>query len=169
MQTKTKIIVSSITIIILTVVVVVFYRSKIDVPTTEQNLAPVVAQDQLQDESNKVQVPERTEFNTDVPTDFPTDIPLEKEAKVEQSYGLSYDGQKQLSIVFLSSKAVKDNFTLYTDFLSEQGWSVTNKYESEKLASLYGTKENNEINVTVNENITSASGKSLVSISVLKK
>ena len=111
----------------------------------------------------------KTDFGTNVPVDFPTNIPLEKGAKVEQSYGLSYEGQKQLSIVFLSTKTVKENYTLYADFLKNQGWNVSNKYESIKLSSLYGTKESNDINVTISENTSATSAKSQVSISVLEK
>lgn len=112
--------------------------------------------------------PQKTDFGTSTPTDFPIDIPTEKGAKIEQSYSLNYSGQKQLTIVFPSTKTVKENYTLYADFLKKQKWIVSNKYESEKLSSLYGTKESNDINVTLSEN-TTVGLKSQVSISVLKK
>lgn len=113
--------------------------------------------------------PEKTDFGAKVPTDFPTDIPIDKGAAVQQSYGLNYIGQKQLSIVFLSTKTVKENYSLYSDFLKKQKWNILNTYESAKLSSLYGTKESNDINVTISENTSSASIKSQVSISVMKK
>lgn len=113
--------------------------------------------------------PEKTDFGASVPTDFPTDIPLEQGVKVEQSYGLNYVGQKQLTIVFLSVKTVKENLSLYADFLKKQNWIISNKYESAELSSLYGTKENNDINVTISENTLSISIQSRVSISILKK
>lgn len=113
--------------------------------------------------------PKRTDFGTKMPTDFPTDIPVEKGVKVEQSYSLNYVGQKQLTIVFLSTKTVKENYALYADFLKKQNWSISNKYESTKLSSLYGTKESNDINITISENTTASTTKSQVSISVLKK
>lgn len=111
---------------------------------------------------------QRVDFGTNVPEDFPTDIPIETGSNVEQSYGLSYVGQKQLTIVFLSTKTVAENYTLYTDFLKEPDWIVSNKYESPTLSSLYGTKENNDINITISED-TETGSKSQVSISVLKK
>ncbi len=107
------------------------------------------------------QEPQKTDFGSSLPVDFPTDIPTESGVKVEQSYGLNYAGQKQLTIVFASAKTVEENYALYDDFLTKQGWLISNKHEGQELASLYGTKENNEINVTISE--------TRVSISVLKK
>lgn len=116
------------------------------------------------------QEPVKTDFGTSAPADFPTDIPIEKGAKVEQSYGLNYAGQKQLTIVFLSNKTVKENYILYSNFLEKQNWIISNKYESAKISSLYGVKENNDINVTISESVaTDATSKSNVSISILKK
>ncbi len=119
--------------------------------------------------STTTQEPVRTDFGTDVPADFPADIPIEDGAQAEQSYSLNYAGQKQLTIVFLSTKMVKENYVLYADLLAKQGWNVSNKYESPKLFSLYGMKESNDINVTISENTSATSTKSQVSISVLKK
>lgn len=111
---------------------------------------------------------QKTDFGANMPTDFPADIPVEKGIKFEQSYSLNYVGQKQLTIVFLSTKTVKENYSLYADFLKKQNWLILNKYESAKLSSLYGTKASNDINVTISED-TTTSAKSQVSISVLKK
>lgn len=113
--------------------------------------------------------PQLTDFATKMPTDFPTDIPVEKGIKFEQSYSLNYVGQKQLTIVFLSAKTVKENYTLYADFLKKQDWVIFNKYESIKLSSLYGTKNKEDINVTISANTSNAYAKSQVSISILKK
>lgn len=119
--------------------------------------------------AEKQNEPKRTDFGTKIPTDFPTDIPIEKGVKVEQSYSLNYVGQKQLTIVFLSTKTVKENYAIYADFLKKQNWSISNKYESTKISSLYSIKDSNEINITISNNTSAASTKSQVSISVLKK
>jgi len=115
------------------------------------------------------QEPQKIEFGTKIPTDFPTDIPVEQGVTVEQSYSLNYVGQKQLTIVFPSSKTVEENYALYADFLKNKNWNISNKYESMKVSSLYGTKESNDINVTISDNTSNPSVKSQVSISVLKK
>ena len=113
--------------------------------------------------------PQRTEFGTNMPTDFPADVPVEKEAKVEQSYNLKYVGQSQSTIVFFSTKTVKENYSLYGDQLKSQKWNIVNKYESTSISSLYATRENEEINITISGNISAPTIKSQVSISFLKK
>ncbi len=112
--------------------------------------------------------PTKTDFGENLPIDFPTNIPVESGVKVNQSYSLDYIGQKQLTIVFPSTKTIKQNYDLYTDFLKKDNWAVSNKYESITISSLYGTKERNDINVTISAG-TGTSTKSQVSISVLKK
>lgn len=113
--------------------------------------------------------PVKTDFGVKAPTDFPTDIPIEEGVKAEQSYSLNYVGQKQLTIVFLSAKTVKENYARYADYFAKAGWSVSNTYESPKLSSLYGTKGSDDLNVTISEKSSDAAVKSQVSISVLKK
>lgn len=105
--------------------------------------------------------PVKTDFGNKKPTDFPTNIPIEQNATTTQSYNLDYGTQKQLSIVFSTKKTIKQNYTLYADFLKKDGWNVINKYENANVSSLYATKENNDINITIS--------KGQVSISVLKK
>ena len=145
-------------VVIIAIAVFAIYKQKGDevvVPVAEQKVATSTA-------------PQKTEFGINKPADFPTDIPVEKGIKFEQSYSLDYKGQKQLTIVFLSAKTVKENYALYTDFLKEKNWNISKKYEGPKVSSLYGTKENSDINVTISGN-TTAGSKSQVSISVLKK
>jgi hypothetical protein len=131
--------------------------------------------------------PTKTEFADRFPTDFPSDIPIEKDVKFTQSYSLDYPGQKQLSIVFPSTKTVKENYDLYKDFLEKQGWNISNKGENTNLSFLYATKENMEMNVTITDSTMlppnvipsdadpsqeekpTPSSKSQVSVSVLRK
>jgi hypothetical protein len=107
----------------------------------------------------------RTDFGTTVPDDFPTTIPLEAGVVMNQSYSLDYPGQKQLTAVFLSKKTMKENYTLYADFLKKDQWTITNPYEGKTLSSLYALKGKNEMNIT----ISAGEAGSEVSISVLKK
>jgi len=112
--------------------------------------------------------PAKTDFVNKAPIDFPANIPVEQGAKITQGYSLDYPGQKQLTMVFSSTKTMKENYTLYADFLRQDGWTVSNKYESATVSSLYGKKENNEINITINTG-ASAPAQSQVIISVLNK
>ena len=114
--------------------------------------------------------PEKTDFGTSLPADFPANMPLEKGITVEQSYRLNYEGQNQFSLVFLSDKSVAENYATYGTFLEKEKWNISNKYQSKNLASLYGSKESHDINVTISEHMqASSSAESKVSISVLKK
>ena len=150
--------------VILVAVIIVFqYKQQNNDQSQSQETAQATKQ------TEPVSEPRKTDFGANMPTDFPTDIPVENGVKVEQSYRLDYAGQKQLTIVFLSDKTVEENYSLYADFLKKQGWTVSNKYESPALSSLYGTKESNDINVTISEGATIPEVKSQVSISVLKK
>lgn len=115
------------------------------------------------------QGPPRTDFGTSAPPDFPANIPVESDAKINQSYSLDYTGQKQLTIVFLSAKTVEENHSLYTDFLKNQNWDISNTYSTSSLSSLYGTKENYDINVTISKDSSNTTVESQISISVLKK
>jgi hypothetical protein len=169
MKTTTKIVISAITIFIITIVVVLFYRSKINSNSILQNSSSTNVQKEDASQAVQEKEPKKTDFGTNLPTDFIKEIPIEDGAKVQQSYGLDYETQKQLSIVFLSSKTVKENYVIYSDFFKKQNWNISNKYESDKLSSLYITKENNNINVTITENTLNSSVKSQVSISILKK
>ncbi len=142
-------------IVLVSIILVVYFYSTSKKQAPAPITAPVVVA--------PVNIPEpvKTDFGEKLPVDFPTNIPIEKGAKVNQSYSLDYTGQEQLTIVFPSVKTIKQNYDLYTAFLKKDGWTVSNKYESENVSSLYGTKENNDINITIT--------KEQVSISVLTK
>lgn len=152
--------------LIITVLLIVFVLTVLIV--SQKRNTPPQPVTQTEQISPIPQEPKKTDFSTSIPTDFPTDIPLEKGIKIEQSYSLNYTDQKQLTVVFPSTKTVKENYTLYTDFLKEQEWNISNKYESEDISSLYGMKEYSEINITISNNISTTT-KSIVSISILKK
>src|SRR3990167_221186 len=115
----------------------------------------------------KVYKPAKTDFGNKIPPDFIQEIPIEKKAKIEQSYSFDYSGQKQLTIVFESEKTIEQNRKIYSDFLANNQWSVVNNYFDKKIASLYGLKENKEINVTIS--FDELAKKTNVSISILEK
>ncbi len=142
-----------------------FYFNPVKPPLVEQ--VPVTSI--ITPEASTNPEPVKTDFENENPTDFPTNIPVEQGVKVNQSYSLDYAGQKQLSIVFPSVKTIKQNYTLYADFLNKDGWVVVNKYESATVSSMYGAKGNNDINITINEGASVTPAKSQVSISVLTK
>ena len=83
-------------------IAITFVMYKQSVKDVEQPIAEQtpIAQEEVQ----------KTDFGSELPSDFPTDIPTEEGVEVEQSYSLNYEGQKQLTIVFPSTKTVKNYF-----------------------------------------------------------
>jgi len=113
---------------------------------------------------NRVQSQESSPFQTtknELPPDFPSNIPIENGSKMTQGDSKDYGDQKQLTIVFNTAKTIEQNFTLYSDFLGGDGWSMRNKYKDKNIASLYGTKQGSNINITISTE--------QVSIAILKK
>ncbi len=113
--------------------------------------------------------PQRTDFGMNLPVGFPIDIPIEKDVQFTQSYSLDYPGQRQLSIVFLSTKTVKENFDLYKNYAEKDGWNTSSNGEKLEIAFVYATKERMEMNVMVNKDTSTPVSKSQVSISILRK
>lgn len=135
---------------------------QLEVQNTEVEAVP----QELQESFPK---PTKTEFATTTPEGFVSDVPLEEGIFFEQSYSFEYPEQKQLSVVFYSSKSAKENFDLYVNYIQENNWMTLNTYESEKLFSLYAVRENNNLNVTISDESTEMFMRSEVSISVLVK
>lgn len=119
----------------------------------------------------------KIEYSKTTPPNFLKDLPLPSGVSFDQSYGLQYASQTQLTIVFSSPQTVEENFTLYKDFLRKQSWwfSDKDKFESKKLSSVYAHNMNQEINITVSEIALKGTPtstppmKSQVSISLLKR
>lgn len=114
-------------------------------------------------------VPQKTEFGAQLPAGFLANIPLEAKIALTQSYGLDYGTQKQLTAVFDSSKTVTQNYTIYEKFLKTDDWTLQNVHQEQHIASLYGTKENSDINITISDFYATSTVKSQVSISILDK
>lgn len=120
----------------------------------------------------------KKDFKNVIPNDFLQNIPLPKDVTLEQSYGLQYASKTQSTIVFKSPKTVKENYTLYENFLLEkQEWWFSDKMkvQTQKLSSIYSHGVTHDINITITEitdQATTTSNKPLlsqVSISLLKR
>ncbi len=156
MENKKEIVVG--VIILGAIILAVYFYST----TKKQAQAPVVVVPVSTPE------PKRTDFGTKAPADFPTNIPVEQGAKITSGYSLEYPNQKQLTIVFSSTKTIKQNYDLYTEFLKRDSWTVSNVLESATISALFGKKWDNDINITISAGANATKG-SQISISVLKK
>ena len=122
-------------------------------------------------------IPEKTEFNGVTPPGLLAEIPIEKGAILSQSYIKEYQNQTQMSVVFPSQKTLSENYALYETFLRSEGWEVVRNLQGEKRSSLYGTKENYRIDITIiNGRVsgtlattTVSAAESYILISLLKK
>jgi hypothetical protein len=103
-------------------------------------------------------------FGTNLPPYFPTGIPIENGVILEQSYGFYYAGQKQVTVVFASTKTVEDNFSLYSTFFTKNGWVTSNQYIANGISTMYVTKGNTELNLVIS---SSTLNKTQVSLSLL--
>ncbi len=109
--------------------------------------------------------PKKTEYGTVAPQDFPQDFLSEVNTPLEQSYMLEYPSQKQQTIVFESTKSLEENQRIYTEYLHNNGWSITTNSFDEKTIFFYAIKESTELSILVFFDESVAKNK--VSISVL--
>ena len=110
------------------------------------------------------------QYGKEVSQDFPATIPLEHAVQILESYSKDQNGQKQVTTVFSSFQRIKENIESYTFFLKKNNWAIVNTLDETNVASVYASRENDEINITVTPNrggdpLTH----SVVSISVLNK
>jgi len=109
----------------------------------------------------------RTEVPIDeVPAGFPADLPIEQGAAITSNFSAqASDGRIQDTRAFESAKTVKQNFTLYSDFLTQNGWTITTSSETEMLSSIFATKDSGELAVNISKNILT--GKVVVDLSFI--
>ncbi len=111
----------------------------------------------------------KTDFGTSVPSDFSSVIITDKGTKIDQSYSLDFAGHNQLTIVVLSTKIIKENYTLYADFFEKQNWVILRKYENSEMYSFYATKNGDNVNVEIIKNMSDASFPSKITVTLFKK
>lgn len=99
-----------------------------------------------------------------LPESFPENLPLYGKEKIIDSYNASYQvpgknqAAKQASVVFKSSKSMKENYDYYANWAKENGWNIVNKADNEMLKFVYLRKNNNEdINITITKDKVSIS------------
>ena len=99
-------------------------------------------------------------------TDLPADLPVENSAGFEQNYHLQYLKAKQGTVVFRSTKTMKENYALYLDYLKTHDWSVVNTYQGDTVSSLYAATSTKTMNITISTDTTKGAAGSQVSVSI---
>lgn len=103
-----------------------------------------------------------------IPLEFSQEVTLPKGISLEQGYVLQYPTQKQITVVFASTKSMQENYLYYSGFLTKENWDMFNNYQGDTVSSLYANKGNVDINITVSKTIATST-KASVSISIFGK
>lgn len=116
-------------------------------------------------EQPQLAAPEKTNVDySKLPEKFPASIPIESGAKITQNFNASSpDGNFQSTRAFETKETLAANLKLYTEFLKKDGWEIKATIDKPDLKMVFGQKDTEGIQVTMNEN--SITKKKTVSIS----
>lgn len=128
------------TVIIATVIAVAFVYFFLAILRTKSNrsLGPII----------------KTEIDRNqAPTGFPKELPIESGAVIVQNYeAQAPTGQHQATRVFESKKTVAQNYKLYLDYLTKNGWQIKAKTESPALSSIFAVKADGFLTINISKN-----------------
>lgn len=109
---------------------------------------------------SKTEVPQNK-----LPDKFPVNVPEEEGAEISQNYNASaVDGSFQATREFVTKKSLAENLTIYTEYLKRDGWIVKSTIDGKSYKMVSGSKDKQEIQVSIGEN--SATNIKTVSISL---
>ncbi len=92
-------------------------------------------------------------YDNVLPPGFPASIPVTSSSSLTQSYSKEYSNKMyQTSRVSTSSKTVYENFSYYEEFLRTDGWKIITSQKDENKSILFGTKENDHLEVIIRRN-----------------
>ncbi|QQS22838.1 hypothetical protein IPM19_04405 [bacterium] len=120
------------------------------------------------------QVPSVQKTNVDfakLPDKFPEDIPLETDAKITQNYNSTTpEGHFQATRTFETQLTLAENYGIYEKFLKDNGWTIIATTNDPGYKMIAGSKDKQNIQVTIDENKGSSKTKTVsISYSELKK
>ncbi len=98
-----------------------------------------------------------------IPPSFPTDLPLEQgillenkvsENQVPNTGTFEVNAETQSVRKFLSAKSLEENFALYENYFTQQGWEVVNRLDEPDIKVLMAKKSGLEklLKVTISKN-----------------
>lgn len=102
---------------------------------------------------------------TQLPSGFPADMPLEKDAKIDQNFNATAEGKTQATRKFVSQKTLKENFDIYKDWLTKNGWTIIATLDVEEVKSIGAQKGADSVNISITKDPVSK--KAVVDISYL--
>jgi galactitol-specific phosphotransferase system IIB component len=104
--------------------------------------------------------------SAEVPQGLPDNIPWESDATVLQNFTAkdSATGKTQSTRVYVSSKTLDANFTIYQKYLQDNGWTVNSTVNQPAVKNLSATKSGARLDITIAKN---AQGQVSVNVSYL--
>lgn len=154
MTPKTKIIISLAVLVILVLAWFAFgHNSKIgnkagNNPSTQTSSSTEPTSSQTPLNVTKTEVPKNQ-----APQGFPADIPIEKGATITQNYNATADnGLVQATRTFITKQTLDQNFTIYSNYLKNAGWSITNTLNLSTTKVLSAKKGDANLQITISTN-----------------
>lgn len=100
-----------------------------------------------------------------VPDGYFGDLPVQGDARVIKNYQSDiFGGGKQTVRIFVSKKNLVENYNLYKNFFTQNGWEIRTDNIGENAAYLEGFAKAKEFTVQITQ-----SGETQVNLSILEK
>lgn len=123
----------------ITLIVAMFSKDKTVQPVEEKVESPI---------ESKTEVPQDK-----LPEKFPVDVPVEAGAEISQNYNAAAtDGSIQATREFVTKKSLADNLVIYEKYLKDNGWKVSAKVDTDTYKMVAGSKDKQELQVSIGEN-----------------
>lgn len=105
------------------------------------------------DNSKKDDIGKKEVAVTQMPAKFPTDMPMEAGASITQNYNAyPKDGSVQATRVFVTSKSLAENYSIYQSYLKNNGWDIKSSIDQDNYKMLYGVKGAGNLNISIDSN-----------------
>ncbi len=123
-----------------------------------QTKTPVQNKPEVPAKVDPMKVEKKDVPTNQVPDNFPLDIPIEKGAKITQNYNSTAEnGLYQATRAFVTVKSLDENFKLYSDYLSQNGWKLISSLNQDNLKVLAATKGKSNLQITMSLNTANQS------------
>lgn len=114
----------------------------------------------LQNKKSSEEIPNQNQITSKLqevdrsklPEKFPADFPLEQGVKILNNYNVLDTGFIQATRKFTTKKSLPENYKLYSNYLSQNGWEISSKLDLEETKSVSATKEGVNVSIVVSHN-----------------
>lgn len=136
MQTKYKSLITAIVLLVVLLVGLNIYNKKF--PKTVQKAVDKV--------TGKVEAPEGQ-----LTPNFPKELVPPKDIQILSSSVTKVSGVELNTTIFQSTKPLKDVYGFYLQYISRQGYLITNNKLGDKVANIYGARNDIDVNAVMSK------------------